>query len=59
MKRKLFEITAKEALEYVLEGKVERLYVNEKGQSTTVIRLALDARIEIDEINRYFWYVLG
>lgn len=57
MYRKLFKITAEEALEHVLEGKIERLYVCEKGPAN-IIHLALDARIEIDEINKYLWYFL-
>lgn len=58
MERKLFKITTKEALEYVLKGKTERLYVSDKAMIPTVIRLAGDVRIEIDEVNRYRWYIL-
>lgn len=58
MEGKLFKITKKEALDYVLKGKTERLYVSDKAIIPAVIRLALDARIEIDEISRYRWYIL-
>lgn len=58
MEGKLLKITKKEALEYVLKGKTERLYVSDRAIIPTVIRLALDCRIEIDEISRYRWYVL-
>ena len=58
MEGKLFKITKKEALEYVLKGKTERLHVSDRAIIPTVIRLALDCRIEIDEISRYRWYVL-
>lgn len=59
MERKLFKITVKEALEYISKGKTNRLHVSDKALPTTVIRLALDARIEIDEITRYRWYILS